>query len=81
MACDEFFHRHFHKKITHTHPHVKEDYHHHTHLKEDGEAGMADEETERHLHEHTHEAAEHEHPVEHDPLHLSDQSEMNSEPI
>lgn len=62
MACDETYHRHFHKKITHSHPHTKDAHHQHGHSNEQGE----------HSHEHTHEAVEHEHPISHDPLHQSD---------
>lgn len=70
MSCDEFYHRHFHKKVTHAHSHVKDEHHHHTHEKIDVKADVAHENgQETHLHEHTHEAFEHEHPVEHDPLH------------
>lgn len=74
MSCDEFYHRHFHKKITHTHPHSKDSHHQHTHSGKTHEHNHPLSESVEdleHFHEHTHEAAEHEHPhsFEHDPLH------------
>jgi len=67
MACDETYHRHFHKRITHSHPHQNDAHHRHLH-SDDTE----------HLHEHTHEAIEHEHEVSHDPLHPSDGGDPKS---
>lgn len=72
MSCDEFYHRHFHKKITHKHPHSDDTHHHHPHSGEpNGHHSPSTPSTEdaHHLHEHTHEPAEHEHSVAHDLLH------------
>ena len=75
MSCDEFYHRYFHKKITHTHAHSDDMHHHHIHPKgltdHHHEAASADDSD--HLHEHTHEAAKHEHLSEHDVLYPSDE--------
>jgi hypothetical protein len=73
MSCDEFYHRHFHKKVTHVHPHVKDEHHGHLHQTARGKEDAAHEHPEgAHLHEHTHEVLEHEHPVAHDLLHSDD---------
>lgn len=76
MSCDEFYHRHYHKKVTHTHPHSDDMHHHHTHPE--GQNGhdhpeAASSGDPNHLHEHIHEAAEHQHPSEHDLLHPSEE--------
>ncbi|MGB3941996.1 MAG: hypothetical protein WBK96_10945 [Candidatus Manganitrophaceae bacterium] len=71
MPCDEFFHRHVHKKIVHRHPHGHDEHHPHSHPEEKNSShgeGLLPE-TDGHAHEHVHEAVEHEHDSEHDPLH------------
>lgn len=85
MSCDEFYDRHFHKKVTHTHPHSNDSHHHHTHSGDTNghdhpPTGLSREGDVEHLHEHTHEAEEHDHPhsLEHDPLHPSSDLEMLS---
>ncbi len=80
MSCDEFYHRHFHKKVTHKHPHSDDTHHHHPHSGEPKISGHSPIESSEntHLHEHTHEAAEHEHSVAHDLLHPCDEADAVS---
>lgn len=78
MSCDEFYHRHYHKKVTRTHAHSDDMHHHHTHPEEfngHDHHEAAPSSDPNHLHEHTHEAAEHQHSSEHDLLHSCDSLE------
>lgn len=81
MSCDEYYHRHFHKKITHKHPHSNDVHHRHQHSESPKDRNYPLSESAEgsdHFHEHTHEAAEHEHSVRHDPLHPCDESKMHT---